>query len=125
MKGPVDDRGDHALGIVIEQRLLQNGLPGPRFAQDQTEAALLGVDTEDVEAFLLMRQERDGLGIERTALETKVGADHRIYDLRFWIYDWAGAGGSGFRVPPCVLGRGFLSLATGSSRRASPILSPL
>ena len=47
MKGPVDDRGDHALWIVIEKRLFKDGLPGSGFAQDQTQAALLGMHRID------------------------------------------------------------------------------
>ena len=47
MKGPVDDRGDHALGIVIEERLFKDGLPGSGFAPDQIQATLLGMHPID------------------------------------------------------------------------------
>ena len=50
----VDHGGDHPFGIVIQQRLLQNAFAGAGFAQHQAEAALLGVDAEDVEDFLLV-----------------------------------------------------------------------
>ena len=78
VQGAVDDGRDHPFGIVVEQRLFEHAFAGAGFAEHQAEAALLGVDAEDVEDFLLVRQERDGLGVERIALETKVGADHKF-----------------------------------------------
>jgi hypothetical protein len=57
--------------------LFQNAFAGARFAQEQAEAALLGVDAQDVEDFLLMGEERDRLGVERISLEAEVGADHK------------------------------------------------
>jgi hypothetical protein len=60
----------------LEQRVFEHALAGARFAQHQAEAALLGVDAEDVEAFLLVRQEREGFSVEGMALEAEVGADH-------------------------------------------------
>jgi hypothetical protein len=76
VKGAVDDGGDHPFGVVIEQRLFEDAFARARFAQDQAKAALLGVDAEDVEDFLLMGQERDGLGVEGISLQAEVGADH-------------------------------------------------
>jgi hypothetical protein len=105
---PVDDRGDEAFGVVVEERLFEDAFAGARFAEHQTESALLGVDAEDVEDFLLVGQQRDGLGVEGLALEAEVGADHMIY---------AGVEGSRFS--------GLRSLATGSRSLASPIRSPL
>ena len=77
VQGAVDDGGDHAFGVVVEQRLFEDAFAGAGFAQHQAQAALLGVDAEDVEDFLLVRQQREGLGVEGIALETEVGADHR------------------------------------------------
>lgn len=110
MEGAIDDGCDHSFGIVVEQRLFQDTFAGARFAEDQTEAALLGVDTEDVEDFLLVRQEGDGLGVERMALQTEMGTDHGWFS---WM------AGLSFVV------EGFRSLATGSSGRASPMRWPL
>ncbi len=77
VKGPVDYGSDHAFGILIDQRLLEDAFACARLAQKQTEAALLGVNAEDVEDFLLMREQRDGLGVERISLEAKVRANHK------------------------------------------------
>ncbi len=80
VEGAVDDGGDHPFGIVREQRLFEHALAGARFAEHQTQTALLGVDAEDVEDFLLMREQRDGLGVEGVSLQAEVGTDHGIYD---------------------------------------------
>jgi len=61
---------------MVDERLLEDAFAGARFAEHQAKAALLGVDAEDVEDFLLMSEQRDGFGVERMALEAKVGADH-------------------------------------------------
>jgi hypothetical protein len=81
VKSAVDHRGDQAFGVVGEQGLFEDAFAGAGFAQHQAEAALLGMDAQDVEDFLLVRQEGDGFGVEGIALETKVGADHTIYDF--------------------------------------------
>ena len=52
---------------MVEQRLFEHALAGARFAEHQTEAALLSVDAEDVEYFLLMGQQRDGLRVKGVA----------------------------------------------------------
>src|SRR6266566_2690361 len=67
VESAVDNGGNHPLGIVVEQDLFEHAFAGARFAQHQTEAALLGVDAEDVEYFLLMGQQRDGLRVEGVA----------------------------------------------------------
>jgi hypothetical protein len=76
VEGAVDHRGDHAFGVVGKQGLFQDALAGARFAQDEAEAALLGVDVEDVEDLLLMGQQGERFGVEGMALEAEVGADH-------------------------------------------------
>ena len=76
VQGAVDDRSHHAFGVVVDQGLLEHGFAGAGFAQHQAEAALLGVDAEDVEDLLLVFQQREVLGVEGVALEAEVGADH-------------------------------------------------
>jgi hypothetical protein len=76
VQGAVDDGGDEAFGVVVEEGMLEDGFAGARFAQDQAQAALLGVNAEDVKDVLLMRQEREGLGVEGIAGKTKVGSNH-------------------------------------------------
>jgi len=44
VKGSVDDGSDHAFGIVGEQGLFEDAFARARFAQNETETALLGVD---------------------------------------------------------------------------------
>ena len=102
----VDDGRDHAFGVVRQERLFQNTFAGARFAEHQTEAALLGVDAEDVKDFLLVGQQREGFRVEGIALQAKMGADHKLNFGWSWL--------SGLR-----------SLATASSKRASPMRSPL
>jgi hypothetical protein len=63
VQGAVDDRRDQALGIMVQERLLQDAFAGAGFAQHQAKAALLGVDSKDVEDFLLVSQEREGFGV--------------------------------------------------------------
>jgi len=72
----VHDGRDHAFGVVRQEGLFQNAFAGARFAEHQTEAALLGVDAEDVEDFLLVWQQREGFRVEGIALQAEVGADH-------------------------------------------------
>ena len=76
VQGAVDDRRDHAFGVVRQERLFEDAFAGARFAEHQTEAALLGVDPEDVEDFLLLGQQREGFRVEGVALQAKMGADH-------------------------------------------------
>lgn len=76
VQGAVDDGGDHAFGVVDEQRLFEDGFAGAGFAQHKAEAALLGMDTEDVEDLLLVGQEVESFGVEGVAGQAEVGADH-------------------------------------------------
>ena len=78
VQGAIDHRRDHPFGVVGEEGLFEDALAGAGFAQHEAEAALLSVNAEDVEDFLLVRQERDGFRVEGMTLETKVGADHNI-----------------------------------------------
>jgi hypothetical protein len=56
MEGAIDDGGDHAFWVMVEQRLFQDAFAGARLAQHKAQAALLGMDPEDVEDFLLVGQ---------------------------------------------------------------------
>jgi len=77
VEGAVDDGGDEAFGVVGEEGVFEDAFAGSGFAEEEAEAALLGVDEEDVEDFLLVRQEGEGVGFEGVACEAEVGADHR------------------------------------------------
>lgn len=81
VEGAVDDGSDHALGVMVEEGLLEDRFPRARFAENKAEAALLGVNPEDIKDLLLMGQESDGLRIEGVARETKMRADHSV----LWI----------------------------------------
>jgi hypothetical protein len=81
----VDDRCDQPFGIVIQQGLFQDAFAGAGFAEHQTEAALLGVDAEDVEDFLLVGQQREGFRVEGVALEAKMGTDHKLKFGCWWM----------------------------------------
>lgn len=107
VKGAIDHGSDHPFGIVVEERMFEHALAGARFAKNQAEAALLGVNVEDVEDLLLMGKERDGLGIEGMALQAEMRTNHRGWALGVEVAE------------------GFRSLATGLSSRASPMRSPL
>jgi hypothetical protein len=76
VESTVDHGCDQAFGIVRQERMFEDALAGAGFAQNDTEAPLLGVDSEDVKDFLLVVQKRDGFGIERVALQAKMRADH-------------------------------------------------
>jgi len=66
--------GGHEVGVVDDGH---EHFAGPGFAQDEAKAALLGVDSEEAEDFLLVREQRERFGVEGMALETKVRADHK------------------------------------------------
>ena len=77
VKGAVDDGRYHPLGIVVEQRLFEHTLAGAGFAQNQAEAALLGVDAEDV------RQE-NGKGFPTAATLTAIGTKYPLSPYTFF-----------------------------------------
>ena len=70
VEGAVDDRGDHAFGIVVQECFFEDAFAGAGLSEHQAEAALLGVNAEDVEDFLLVSQQGDGFSVERITLET-------------------------------------------------------
>ena len=72
MQRAVDDRGDHAFGLVSDERLLDDALTGAGLAEHQAQAALLGVNQQRVEDRLLMGQQRGLLDIERHMCEAEV-----------------------------------------------------
>ena len=114
VQGPVNHRGNHPLGVVGEERLFEDALAGARLAQDQAKAALLGVNLEDLEDFLLMGEQRERVAVEGVFLQAEMGTDHGRGDC-----------GRSLGEPPAASGVGRRSLATRSSGRASPRRSPL
>ena len=67
-----------AFWVVRQERLFEDAFAGARFTEHQTQTALLGVDAEDVEDFLLVGQQCDGFRVEGIALQTKMRADHKL-----------------------------------------------
>lgn len=56
VQGTIDHWGDETLGIVGKQGLFEDTLARARLTEEQAQSALLGVDEEDVEDFLLVSQ---------------------------------------------------------------------
>jgi len=54
VEGAVDDGGDPLFGVVVDDGVFEDGFAGAGLAEDEAEAALLGVDFEDVEVALLV-----------------------------------------------------------------------
>jgi hypothetical protein len=73
----VDDGGDPLFWVVEEDVVFEDGFSGAGFADDEAEAALLGVDFEDVEVTLLVG-EKGGLVIDDEGVfgEAEVLTDH-------------------------------------------------
>jgi len=57
VEGAVDDGGNPVFGVVMYEVIFEDCFPGARFAEDEAEPTLLGVDFEDVEVALLMLKE--------------------------------------------------------------------
>ena len=57
VEGAVDDGGDPVPLVVVDEVVFEDGFSGAGFADDEAEAALLGVDFEDVEVALLVGEE--------------------------------------------------------------------
>ena len=74
VEGAVDDGSDHAFGVVGEERLFEDAFAGAGFAQHQAEAALLGVDAEDVEDLLLVGEQREGSRCRRDCVGGRSGS---------------------------------------------------
>ena len=45
--------------VVVAQGVFEDAFAGARFAEEEAKAALMGVNAEDIEDFLLMRQKRE------------------------------------------------------------------
>lgn len=81
-------------GVVVDEGVFEDGFAGAGLAEDEAEAALLGVDFEDVEVALLVFEE--GLVVvegEWVLAEAEVGADHggegllmECWWLRRWVF---------------------------------------
>lgn len=81
VEGAIDNRSNDAFWVVCEKGLFEDTFAGARFAQDQAKAALLGVDFEDVEDFLLMSKQANGFDVEGVTLNTEVRADHKFWSV--------------------------------------------
>jgi len=68
----IDDGRDHALLVMGDKGVLEHALAGAGFAQDEAQAALLGMDAEDVEDLLLVSEQGYGFGFEGIASEPEV-----------------------------------------------------
>ncbi|MBK9990947.1 MAG: hypothetical protein IPP19_09495 [Verrucomicrobia bacterium] len=108
---------------MIYEGLFEDGFAGAGFTEDEAKPALLGVDFQDVEDLLLVREQRKRFRVEGDFLKTEVGADHGCASA-----EWFGFLLSGFWLPASGIWRlvsGLRSLAIMSSSRASPMRSPL
>ena len=79
VQGAVNDGGDPVLGVMVKEVVFEDGFSGAGFAENEAEAALLGVDFKDFKVALLVSQQRgvggDGEGI---AGEPEVLSDHGV-----------------------------------------------
>ncbi len=90
VEGAVDDGGDPLFGVVVDEGVFEDGFPGAGFAENETEAALLAVDFEDVEvALLVFEQWCLGTRGEWVGGDAEVRSDH---DAVFgcWRLDFVG-----------------------------------
>lgn len=75
----VDDWGDPVLGVVGDDVAFEDSFSGARFSQDKTQAALLGMDFEDVEVALLMGEKWRIVGDDEGVFgKTEVLSDHVV-----------------------------------------------
>ena len=73
VQGAGNGRGDHALGVMRDQGVLDDAFAGARLTHDDAEAALLAVDFERLENILLVGQQGGFAGgVERIELEAEV-----------------------------------------------------
>ena len=69
-------------GSCVRRVCLRTLLPVPGSPKTRhAKAALLGVDFEDIEDFLLMGEQADGFDVEGISLNTEVRTDHKICQL--------------------------------------------
>ena len=54
VEGAVDDGGDPLFGVVVDEGVFEDGFASAGLAEDEAEAALLGVDFEDFKVALLV-----------------------------------------------------------------------
>ncbi len=105
VEGAVDDGGDPLFGVVMDDGVFEDGFAGAGLAEDDAEAALLGVDVDDFKEALLVGKEGLGFVNEEGVLgNAEVGADHggvvfacvvvgEVLGCRFFVR--TGCGGSG------------------------------
>jgi len=82
VKCAVDDGNDEAFGVMVLKGVFDDGFAASGFAQQEAKAALLAVDFEGVEGFLLMSQEGDVFWGEGVLVDAEVGADHGVIPFR-------------------------------------------
>jgi len=84
VKGAVDDGGDPVLLVMMKEVVFEDGFSGAGFSEDEAEAALLGVDFDDIEVALLVG-EQWGFVIDDEGVsgEAEVLADHGFLRGRF------------------------------------------
>ena len=62
---------------MVDECVFEDRFPCAGMSEDETEAALLSVNQEDIEDVLLVIEQGDVLGIKGILLETKMGTDHK------------------------------------------------
>ncbi|MCW5556145.1 MAG: hypothetical protein KIS67_28825 [Verrucomicrobiae bacterium] len=77
VQGAIDHRRDHAFGVVRQERLFEDAFAGARFAEHQAQTALLGVDAQDVEDFLLVGQPRPHPRSRQSVTRQNLGQNKR------------------------------------------------
>ena len=77
VEGAVDDGGEPLFGVVVHEVVFEDAFAGAGFADDEAEAALVGVNFEDFHVALLVREEV-GFCVDDEGVfgETEVGSDH-------------------------------------------------
>jgi hypothetical protein len=77
VKGAGDGGGDEAFLVMILEGLFDDRFTGAGLAQEQAQPALLAMDAQRIEDVLLMRQQRNGVGMEGAGTQAKVRTDHK------------------------------------------------
>jgi hypothetical protein len=72
----VDDGSEKGLRVVFAEGALDDAFSGARFTHDDAKAALLAMDTQGGQDFVLSGEKRDVLVGEGVLIEAKVGSDH-------------------------------------------------
>ena len=68
--------GNQAFLIMILEGLFDDRFTRAGLSQQQAQPALLAMDPQGIENVLLMRQQRNGVGVERAGAQAEIGTDH-------------------------------------------------